>query len=320
MLRDDYKAARESAAVVRKDGYGVMRLTGSERVMWLQGMVSNDVQKLAPGDGVYAAHLSPQGRMIAHMLILGDKDCFWLVLERVRISHLVAAFDKLLIMEDVQVIDESESVEIVAVIGPNAKSVLESALAHSLAVTALYGHQSLEEKRIVVTNLGYDLWVPRGAADDTLGKLVRAGAAPIDAAIWDVRRTEAGWPIFGVDIDETTTLPELGEDGISYDKGCYVGQEVVAKVKYIGHVNRRFVGLILEGEAPAKAKSVVQKNGKEVGYVTTSVFSPGLNKPIALGFVARTAYSPGTTVDIVSDGGPVSATITDLPFKGVLDK
>ena len=133
----------------------------------------------------------------------------------------------------------------------------------------------------------------------------------IDHGTWDVLRTEAGIPIHGVDIDETTTLPELGEKGISYDKGCYIGQEVVAKVKYIGHVNRRFVGLVISGNDLPELKSPIRKGGRDVGYITTALFSPGLNRPIALGFVNRSAYAQGNEVEVVTG----TATIAGLPFK-----
>src|SRR5215831_19047848 len=311
MLRAYYKAARETAALVEKDWYGIVRLTGSERVLWLQGMVTNDVEKLHPGQGCYAAHLTPQGKMVAHMLILRDEDCLWLVLERAIIPRLISAFDKLLIMEDAQVLDESEPFEILAVVGPKAKDVIESFTREPLQIDALYGHGTAGEQRIVRTNLGYDIWVRRGTTDKVLRALSQSGATAIDHGTWDVLRTELGWPIFGVDIDETTTMPEIGDHGISYDKGCYVGQEVVAKVKYIGHVNRRFVGLIIDGEVLPKIKSPVRKDGKEVGYVTTSLFSPRLNKPIALGFVNRAACTPGSEVEV----GVHKATIVELPFK-----
>jgi glycine cleavage system aminomethyltransferase T len=110
-------------------------------------------------------------------------------------------------------------------------------------------------------------------------------------------------------------MPEIGEKGISYDKGCYIGQEVVAKVKYIGHVNRRFVGLIISGSEIPELKSSIYKGAKEVGSVTTSLFSPGLEQPIALAFVSRSAYAPGTEVEIVSEGKRLPATIVDLPFR-----
>ena len=121
-------------------------------------------------------------------------------------------------------------------------------------------------------------------------------------------------PVYGIDIDETTTLPELGERGISYDKGCYIGQEVVAKIKYLGHVNRRFVGFTCGGGNPPESRSIVRVSGKDVGYVTTGVVSPGLGKPIALGFVNRAASVPGTPVELITKEGTVSAEVTALPF------
>src|SRR3954470_21881304 len=108
MLTEYYEAATHTAALAEKDWFGIVKLTGSERVSWLQGMVTNDVQKLAPGTGCYAAHLTPQGKIVAHMHIFADEDALWLALERAAIPNLVAAFDKLLIMEDVQVTDVSD--------------------------------------------------------------------------------------------------------------------------------------------------------------------------------------------------------------------
>jgi len=315
VLREYYKAAREGAALVEKDWNGVVRLNGTERVSWLQGMVTNDVQRLASGMGCYAGHLNPQGRMVAQMVILRDDESLWLVLERTALGRLVSAFDKLLIMEDVQVTDASNELEILGLIGPTAQSVLESWLGEPLNLEGAYAHRRIKDYRVVVTELGYDVWVPREQTDTTLRALADSGATAIDHGTWDVLRTEAGLPVFGVDIDESTTMPELGERGISYDKGCYIGQEVVAKVKYIGHVNRRFVGLIGEGSELPQTRSAIRKGGKDTGYVTTSLFSPGLNKPIALGFVGRAAAEPGTRVEIVSEEKVMLAVTSDLPFQ-----
>jgi folate-binding protein YgfZ len=249
-------------------------------------MVTNDVQKLKPGMGCYAAHLTPQGKIVAHMHILEDDDSLWLSLERAALTKLVKAFDRLLIMEDVQIQDVSDEYDILTVIGPKASSVLESWLEEPLALRDPYSHRRFEQGRLVVGDLGYELWIRREAADKILRSLASLGATAIDAGTWDVLRTEAGIPVYGTDIDETTTMPELGEKGISYDKGCYVGQEVVAKVKYIGHVNRRFVGLTFSGSDLPEQRSPIIKSGKEVGYVTSRLFSPGVNKPIALGLSA----------------------------------
>src|SRR5260370_38395166 len=116
MLSEYYEAAIRAAALAEKDWFGIVKLTGSERVSWLQGMVTNDVQKLTPGSGCYAAHLTPQGKIVAHMHILADEEALWLSLERASIPKLLSAFDKLLIMEDVQVTDFSEDYSILALV------------------------------------------------------------------------------------------------------------------------------------------------------------------------------------------------------------
>src|SRR3989454_2960783 len=315
MLSEYYHAAKRAAALAEKDWFGVVKLTGTERVSWLQGMLTNDVQKLQSGAGCYSAHLTPQGKIVAHMHVLVDDDAVWLSLERAVIPKLLAAFDKLLIMEDVQMADVSEDYSILAVIGPKAAAALESWIDEPLKLVGKYSHRKVDDSRIVVSDLGYDVWVPSGKADKILRFLAQSGATAIDHGTWDVLRTEAGIPVYGVDIDETTMMPEIGEAGISYEKGCYIGQEVVAKVKYIGHVNRRFVGLTLSSKHLPELKSPVRKAGREVGYLTTTLFSPGLNKPIALGFVSRTAYAPGSEVEIVSNERALPAVIVELPFK-----
>lgn len=312
MVAASYKAATESAALVEKDWSGLMKLTGGDRVSWLQGMVTNDVARLKSGSGCYAAHLTPQGKIVAPMQILLDDDALWLSVERSAIPALVAAFDKLLIMEDVQVANVSDEYSVLGLLGPGASESLAAWLGEPLNLDKRYSHRTLENRRFVLSELGYDIWVPRAQADDVVRSIVQTGATAIDHGTWDVLRTEAGIPVYGVDIDENTLMPELGEAGISYDKGCYIGQEVVAKVKYIGHVNRRFVGLVFANLEIPETKSIIRKGGREVGYVTTSLLSPRLNKPIALGFVSRGAYAPGSEVEV----GTQIARIVDLPFTG----
>ena len=310
MLSEYYKAATKGAAITELDLFGIVKLTGSDRVSWLQGMITNDVDKLASGAGCYAAHLTSQGKMVAQMRIFKDDDALWLSLERAAIPKLIAAFDKLLIMEDVQVTDVSDDYAVLTVTGERAKEHMDAWLGKPLNLPGLYSHLKADDSRIIVSQLGYELWIPRAQADGVLRFFAEHGVTAIDRGTWDVLRTEAGIPIYGFDIDETTTMPELGEDGINYQKGCYIGQEVVAKVKYIGHVNRRFVGLVINGNELPEMKSSIRKGGRDVGYVTTALFSPGLNRPIALGFVSRSAYAAGSEVEV----GAGTATIVDLPF------
>ena len=314
MLSEYYEAATKRAAVVEQDWLGVITLTGAERASWLQGMLTNEVEKLKPGEGAYAAHLNAQGRVVAQMTVLVEEDEIQLVLERSVTGKLLSTFDKLIIMEDVLAQDASGTDTAIGGLGPGARTVLESWLGKPLGPMGLYQHRRLGGARIVRSDLGFDVWVRRESTDKTIREIAQHGATAIDHGVWDVLRTEAGLPVYGVDIDESTTMPELGERGISYDKGCYIGQEVVARVRYIGHVNRRFVGIIAEGQDLAEIRGAVRAGGKDVGYVTTSLFSPGLGKPIAMGFVNRVAAVAGTTVHLVGQESIIPATIVDLPF------
>jgi folate-binding protein YgfZ len=314
MLIEHYNAARSGSAFVRQDWMGVLKLAGSERQSWLQGMVTNDVVKLAPGQGCYAGHLNAQGKLVAQMIVLVAEEEIWLLVERVASEKLAAAFDRLIIMEDVQVQDVSNDYEVVGVIGPRSRLVIEAWTKQTLPDSGLYGHRLSALGRVVSTEMGFHVIVPQELSRGAMRDIAAAGAIEMDREVWNVLRTEAGLPVYGIDIDETTTLPELGQRGISYDKGCYIGQEVVARIKYIGHVNRRFVGFVAEGEVAPEIRSTVQVQGKDMGYVTTSVFSPQLDKPIALGFVNRAAAEPGTAVVLVGKSGSIPARVTALPF------
>jgi len=314
MLPEHYDAARNHAAVVRQDWMGLLKLSGPERQSWLQGMVTNEVEKLAPGQGCYAGHLNAQGRLVAQMIVLITEEDVWLLVERSATAKLAAVFDKLIIMEDVQVRDTSDEYAVLGLIGPKAAEVLKTWSGTTLPNTPLYRHLSTSYGRIISTDLGFTVIVPREDADRYLRELTAAGAVEVDQDTWNIVRTEAGLPQYGIDIDETTTLPEVGPRGISYDKGCYIGQEVVARIKYIGHVNRCFVGVICEGLVIPDIRSTVQMNGKDVGYVTTGVLSPGLGKPVALGFVNRASAEPGTAVVVAGKRGPISAVIASLPL------
>src|SRR4030095_3507848 len=313
MSTDQYNAARNGVAVVREDWMGLVQLRGPERQTWLQGMVTNDVAGLGPGAGCYAAHLNAQGKIVAQMIVLPGEEETTLLVERVAAEKLTTTFDKLIIMEDVQVHNASEEWDVIAVIGPPSAALIESWARHAPPVN-LYGRVTAPQGRIVVSDLGYDIIVSRGSSPTVVNDLIAAGAKEIDRSTWEVLRTEAGLPLYGVDIDETTTLPELGQRGINYDKGCYIGQEVVARIKYIGHVNRRFVGFVCEGSSVPEVRSVVQLNGKDAGYVTTAVFSPKLGRAIAMGFVNRVAAEPGTAVMLAGKESTLPAAVAPLPF------
>jgi len=301
MLQEHYDAARKSAAVFPQPWMGVLKLTGSERQSWLQGMVTNDVGKLQPGDSCYAAHLNAQGKVVAQMTVHADTDALWLIVEQISVEKLASTFDRLIIMEDAQIQNVSAEYAVLGLIGPQADRVLQ-------------GVGGVAAR----TQLGNDLVVSKADESRVSDALVAAGAIAVDPETWNVVRAESGIPVYGVDVDETTTMPELGQRGINYDKGCYIGQEVVARIRYIGHVNRRFVGFVCEGSDVPEIRSTVQVQGKDAGYVTTAVHSPGLGKPIALGFVNRVAGEPGTAVTLAGKNASVPARVASLPLVATL--
>jgi aminomethyltransferase len=278
-------------------------------------MVTNDVEKLLPGQGAYAAHLNAQGKLVAQMTILADSDFIWLSLETSNVHKLSEVLERMIVMEDVQSEDHSSNFESIALLGPEASSVLESWLGEPVGLKTAFDHRKFVKcPRIVREELGYSMWVDVLKVNSILDELRESGATPMDEGTWNIVRTEVGLPIYGVDIDETTTLPELGDKGIRYDKGCYIGQEVVARIKYIGHVNRRFMGFISDAGNIPERGSVVQMGGKDVGYITTSVASPQMEKAISLGFVNRIAAVSGTTVELVSGERRVNSKVSELPF------
>ena len=304
----------ERGALLFERNTGLVEVRGPDRVSWLQGMVSNDIARPGSGQGCYAAHLSPQGKVLSQMVVLVREESLWLELETDDVGRGVEELNKLLIMEDAEILDRSSEFTIFSVVGNGARSLLEAFAGQSLDIGTLYAHSGAGAVVVVRAELGYDLIVPVADVDGLCNTLVEFGAVIADKDLWDCIRIEAGLAAYGADVDSRTTLPELGEKGIDYEKGCYIGQEVVAKIKYIGHVNRHLIGLKFEGEKIPEADAKVSSQGRDSGRITSSVYSPRLGSAIALGYVRLGAEKPGTVVEVGVDGDFHKAIVTELPF------
>jgi folate-binding protein YgfZ len=308
-----YERLKTEALIFRRS-LGLVELRGPDRITWLQGMVSNDVARLTEGQGCYAAHLSPQGKVLSQMVVLAEQDALWLAVEADNARATIEGLDKMLVMEDAELFDRSSDFGVLSIAGNGARSILERWSAGGFDLESPYAHGEVGAVRVVRADLGYDLIVPAASLSQLHTALVEAGALIGDEALWESIRIEGGIPVYGVDVDATTTLPELGEKGIDYKKGCYIGQEVVAKIRYIGHVNRRFIGLRFEGAGVPQCGAGVSRDGREVGRITSSVYSPYLQSSIALAYVRLGADKAGTTVEVPIDGKTETASVTDLPF------
>jgi folate-binding protein YgfZ len=322
---DAYAAARRRAAFVARSSRGRLLLSGADRAAYLQGLLTNDIAALKPGQGCYAAYLTPQGRMIADLHVYELGDGMLLTLPGGTKDTVLARLDELIFSEDVQVRDATDVFAEIAVIGPEAAAALSQVLTGTsekmLAMLPAHGNLKAEaggEPAIVARiddagEEGYGVFINR-AADSFVPALAARGVVPLDASTAEAIRIEAGVPLFHHDMDEDTIPLEAGIEAraISFTKGCYVGQEVVIRVLHRGHgrVARKLVGLILDPSTPGSGGAVVRSGEREVGRVTSSAFSPVLQKPIALAYVHRDFVTPGTAVSV--EGAP--AEVTALPF------
>ena len=328
-----YDAARSSAVVVDRSGEGRLRLTGPDRVAWLQGLVTNDVAALQPGQGCYAAYLTPQGRMISDLRILATREALLLDVPTVARATVAARFAQFIITEDVVVEDVTARIARLAVHGPTAAAVLARALdvpVASLTDLAEHAHVDVEfqDAPVFVAGCyalggpGFDVYCAAERVTDVAARLFASGARDITADAWDTLRIEAGLPLFGVDMDTETIPLEAGLEAsaISQTKGCYVGQEVVIRILHRGggRVVRRLVAWAADAESTPDASVPVAGmpigfDGKDIGRVTSAAWSPALRRLIGLGYAHRDHTEPGTKLMVGVDP-PVGATVVTVPL------
>ena len=321
-----YDAVRHHAGSFSRADLGRLVVSGRDRASYLQGLLTNDVQALAPGRGCYAAYLTAQGRMIAdlHVYELGDVMLLTLPLE-VKDSVLTK-LDQFIFSEDVQLGDVTSTFASRTIVGPEAAAIVARALpgVDATALAALPAHGSLrtqfKDQPVIVLRVtdtgepGFDLLIDASEASALAEAVRSAGAADVESDLLEVLRVEAGVPKFHRDMDEETIPLEAGieSQAISQTKGCYVGQEVIIRVLHRGHgrVARRLVGLVLDGDRVPASGAPAVADGREIGHVTSAVFSPALSRPIALGYLHRDFTEPGVRVAI--DGS--NAVVAVLPF------
>ena len=299
----DYERATEAAGLLLRPERGKLLLRGAEAAEFLQGQVTNDVEALAPGEGCYAAFLTHKGKMRGDLRILRGPDWIWLDTEAVSLSALAQTVRMYSIGRDVRYEDVTDSRAILSVVGPAARAALDAP-----PPEAEHAWTEGEHGLYVATDLGVDVIC---AAEDADGAAAALGVEPIDAGVAECLRIEAGRPRYGIDTD-ADTIPEeagLNERAVSFTKGCYVGQETVARLHYKGKPNRRLRGLLLS--EPAATGDQLTFGGRVVGRVGSACESPRLG-PIALALVRREA-APGETVLVGDRGAP--ATVVELPFE-----
>jgi tRNA-modifying protein YgfZ len=298
---DDYARVREAVGVVDRSDRGKAMFRGPEAADFLQGQVTNDVEGLAPGTGCYAALLTPKGKMLADMRILRGPEWFWLDTEAVALPNVAKMIRTYSIGRDVRPENLTDTRAILSLVGPGADAALDMA-----PPPEEHAHVEGEHGLYVRTDLGVDLICD---AADLEGVRAALGVDSVPDEVVECLRVESGRPRYGIDLGDDVIPQEanLNARAVSFEKGCYVGQETVARLHYKGKPNRALRGLRLD--RPAATGDEVRLGDRVVGRVGSAAVSP-VHGAIALGLIRREA-EPGQEVE-VGDGG--RAVVTELPF------
>ncbi len=308
--QSEYRAARASVALIDKNYRAYLQFTGPDRVRYLNAILSNDIKSLETGRGIVSLFLNPQGRIQAEIATYDEADSLLCVSYAMIRATLVPALDKFIIMDDVTLADETEKYGTLALEGPRAASVTRSIASSDLAEL-----QDLEFREVLVRGIscrmtkrslagvpGAEFLVPSENLSrlwETLEEAVAStGGRPMGYQALSALRLEQGVPWFGYDFGEKQIPHEAGleHSHISYTKGCYTGQEIVERVRSRGQVNRVRVLLKFEGGEPPAAGTTLTADGKEIGHMTRSAFSPMLQAPIGMGYVRRENSPAGSAV------------------------
>jgi aminomethyltransferase len=320
---EQYRAVRTTVGLIDRKDAGLVEVTGRDRAAFLHAMLSNDTKALVPGSGCAAAMLDVHGKVHALVTVLALEDRMLVITAPDGSAALVENLDRYLFAEKVTLRDATGEQDLVLLAGPDAPVLLqrltgvpvpEQAWRHTLAslgnvdtrIVRGGGETGLPEFWLIAP--AHHAWPVRST-------LTAAGAREIGAAALEALRMEAGTPAAGIDVDESVLLPEIPfEQRVSYTKGCYLGQEVVVRIRDRGHVNRMLRGLLVDGDHVPSRGATVRAGDLDVGHVTSAAWSFGLARPIALAFVRRQQAEPGTQVMVVDAAHQATAIVSALPF------
>ena len=310
-LAAGYRALVEGCGLVDRSERGKLALAGPEAKAFLQGQVTNDIERLEPGHGCYAAFLTHKGKMLGDMRVLDVGDELLLDTERVALQGLFNMIRHYKLGSDFELHKRTLEMGLLSLIGPDARRIADAGplgrAEHDNARGEIDGRRVL----LVTTDVGVDVFCDAADTAAVAAALEAAGAVRASEEAAEIVRVERGRPRYGIELDDGVIPQEAGlnERAVSFTKGCYVGQETVARLFYRGKPNRHLRGLRLSD--PAATGDVLRLGEKEVGRVGTAVVSPA-HGPIALAIVRREA-TPGDTVAVGGSG--VTAEVVELPFR-----
>ena len=349
----EHLAVRNSAGIMDMSHRGKIRVSGKDRTKFLQNILSQDINKLTPGTGGHATLLNTKGHMLAYMHIYSDEDSFLIDTEPGETDKIIQILNRYLFREDVKIEDVTLKYGLLTVQGPHSWETIRRISGTDIKELEECNHLNLTINNInckvartsYTGEEGYNIYTPWDNLQsiwETIRKddknnppippLESDEVTPFGLAAYNSLRIEVGIPIYSVDMDEDTIPIEANLDqAISYTKGCYVGQETIARIKFKGHVNRILTGFSIQlgtefNSVPETSETTIipQKGDRiyriiegieqNIGVITSACFSPTLKGSVALGYLRIEHNKPGTEVYIHSKSHTIHAVVTCIPF------
>ncbi|MEP6717822.1 MAG: aminomethyltransferase family protein [bacterium] len=339
-VAQEYGAVREGGAgLLDLSTRGRLLVSGTEAIPFLNGLITNDMKTLVENSWMPAAFPNVQGRLIASVRVVRLKDegtdkkvCPTFLLDTEPVTHdrVLTTIERFTLAGDFRVKDMTSESALLSVQGSKAASVVSTVLneaadfsapnvvrqiswqaAGTIAeVTVIHASHTQED--------GFDLIVDNDYASSLWAALQQAGARPVGYYALEILRIEAGVPRYGIDMDDTNVVTETNlDDAVSYTKGCYIGQEIIARIKYRGHVAKKLSGVRLEGSVVVAPGDIIKSiDNKEVGRITSATYSPKLKRSIGLGYLKFDYLAAGTEVRVITGDHDIAAEVVELPFVG----
>ena len=321
----EYSSVREGGAgLIDLSARGRILVTGSEAVLFLNGLITNDTNSLAVNSWMPAAFANVQGRLLAAVRIIRREDGFLIDTEESTRAAVMKLIERFTMAGDFKVTELTDETAEMSIQGQAARDVVEKVFGTHAAALERQKFLALDFAGAAVALIrathtaedGFDVFFNRNDSARIRDALTLAGARSVSEDTFETLRIEAGIPCYGIDMDETNVVTETNlDDAVSFTKGCYIGQEIIVRIKHRGHVAKKLTGIVLPGAHPVPRNARISSaDGKEIGRITSSTFSPRLNRAIALAYVKYDYVAPGTEVKILSADDQTEGAVTELPF------
>ena len=329
-VEEEVDLVHDNAGLLDLTWQGVLKVTGGEAAQFLQGLLTNDVKALGKNQGMRAAFLTGNGKVRAFCVVLGLGDGFLILNDPQTHEKVQKQIVPFTYAGDFQVEDVTHNYQSLSLQGPGSRDILKEVCfepVHDLHEyewigCLIAGHEVIVLRRTRTVEIGFEILVPAAGLKDVWDYFLMKGKyhslEPVGHRALNALRIEAVLPVYGIDIDETNMVLEAGlDDAISFNKGCYTGQEAVAMATYRGHVSKKLSAILIDKNAALKVGDTIIKADKEIGKITSFVYSRRLDKIIALALIKFGYFDEGNEVQVRTEQGDVVGAIKVKPFKSL---